>query len=221
LSGIAAGHGVSLSELVDANDWSDGSDHAIFPGDVIALPDNAVAVSTTRPAVNDDGDDDDDDDPTTATTVGSGATATSGGYAATSLASLDGLILAITEPLVDGKYLSSVPTVSRDGSTIAFELLQCPETYGTVQDSGLDFVDFEVSSTTSMRVGTGTASVLLVDGISEPKPYRITTEELARLLAGKPPADDAPDGFGFDPVDGFVVTVENGAVTAAEQVWLS
>ena len=72
-----------------------------------------------------------------------------------------------------------------------------------------------------MRVGTGTASVLFVDGISEPQPYRITSEELARLLEGEPPADDAPDGFGFDPVDGYLVTVQNGAVTSAEQVWLS
>ena len=72
-----------------------------------------------------------------------------------------------------------------------------------------------------MRVGSGTASVLLVDGISEPKPYQITSEELARLLAGQPPADDAPGGFAFDPVDGYVVTVQNGAVTSAEQVWLS
>ena len=48
LSGIAAGHGVSLSELIDTNEWSDGSDHAIFPGDVIALPDDAVAVVDPR-----------------------------------------------------------------------------------------------------------------------------------------------------------------------------
>ena len=47
-----------------------------------------------------------------------------------------------------------------------------------------------------MRVGSGTASVLFVDGVSDIETYRITTEELARLLAGEPPADDAPDGFG-------------------------
>ena len=44
LSGIAAGYGLSLSELVEVNEWTDGSNHAIFPGDVIALPDDAVAV---------------------------------------------------------------------------------------------------------------------------------------------------------------------------------
>ena len=180
---------------------------------------DAVAVSTTRPpSTSSDG----DDDRNTSTPTGSGAATTSGGYSATSLPSLDGLILEITEPLVDGRYMSSVPTVSRDGSTIAFELLDCPEIYGTVQDSCLDFVDFERSSTTtSLRVGTGTASVLLVDGVSEPEPYRVTTEELARLLAGEPPAADAPEGFVFDIFDGFVVTVRDGAVTSAEQMWLS
>ena len=225
LSGIAAGYGLSLSELVDANEWSDGSDHAIFPGDVIALPDDAVAVSTTRPPSNNNGgnDDDgnDDDDGNTSTTAGSGAAATSGGYTSTGEPSLDGLILAITEPLVDGRYLTNVPTVSGDGSTITFELLQCPESYGTAPGSCLTFLDFEVSTMASMRVGSGTASVLLLDGISAPQSYRITTEELSRLLAGEAPADDAPDGFEFDPVDGYVVTVQNGAVTSAEQVWLS
>ena len=60
LSGIAAGYGLSLNELVEVNDWSEGADHAIFPGDVIALRDDAVAVSTTRPPSNNTGDDDDD-----------------------------------------------------------------------------------------------------------------------------------------------------------------
>ena len=49
LSGIAAGYGLTLDELVEVNDWSEGADHAIFPGDVIALPDDAAAVSTHAP----------------------------------------------------------------------------------------------------------------------------------------------------------------------------
>ena len=217
LNGIAAGYGLSLGDLVAVNEWSDGSDHAIFPGDVIALPEGAVAVSTTRPAVS-------NDDDRTSTTVGPQATtssATSGGYEATAGPSLDGLIVAVTEPLADGQYLANVPTVSGDGSTITFELLQCPEPDGSAPATCLNYLEFEPATTASMRVGSGTASVLLVDGISEPQPYQITSEELARLLAGQPPADDAPGGFAFDPVDGYVVTVQNGAVTSAEQVWLS
>ena len=80
LSGIAAGYGLSLSELVDANEWTDGSDHAIFPGDVIALPADAVAVSTTRPAVNDDDDGDDDDSTSAGPSATTTAAPTSGGY---------------------------------------------------------------------------------------------------------------------------------------------
>ena len=61
LSGIAASYGLSLNELVEVNEWSDGANHAIFPGDVIALPGGAVAVSTTRPPSNNVGDEGDDD----------------------------------------------------------------------------------------------------------------------------------------------------------------
>ena len=154
-SGIAASYGVSLSELVEANGWTDGANHAIFPGDVIALPDDAVAVSTTRPAVN-------DDDRNTSTTAGSSGTSTS-----------------------------------------------C-----------LNDIEFEtVTGTASMSVGSGTASVLHLDGV-DIKTYRISTDELARLLAGQSPADDAPDGYQFGMYP-FVVTVQNGAVTAADQIFIS
>ena len=156
LSGIAAGHGLSLSELVDANEWTDGSDHAIFPGDVIALPDDAVAVPTTRSPSNNN-DDSDDEHSTPA------ASATSGGYAATSLPSLDGVILKdhraagrrnVLDPCADGEWRRL------DDHVRAAAL---PGTRnGTVQDSCLDFVDFEDSTVTvSMRVGTGTVSVLV------------------------------------------------------------
>jgi LysM repeat protein len=47
LSGIAARAGVSLTALVDANGWPDGTDHFIQPGDVITLPEGA---STPSPA---------------------------------------------------------------------------------------------------------------------------------------------------------------------------
>ena len=217
LSGIAAGYGLSLNELVEVNDWSEGADHAIFPGDVIALPDDAVAVSTTRPPSNNTGDDDDDDTSATAQ-----ATVTRGGYTATAGPTLDAVTLTLTDPLADGAYLSFPPTVSADGSMITFSLIQCPADYGTVANGCIDFIDFEDSgATASMRVGSGSVSVLRMDGISAPESYRITSEELARLISGDPPADDAPDGFEFDAVDVYVVTVHNGVATAAEQVLIA
>ncbi len=228
MSGIAASYGVSLSELVEVNEWTDGSNHAIFPGDVIALPDDAVAVSTTRPAANDD------DDRNTSTTAGSSATttaaATSGGYTATGESyagpAFGGSTDPITDPLADGVYWSFGPTVSGDGSTITFEVVQqfsgdeCLEHFGTAPDSCLNDIEFEtVTGTASMRVGSGTASVLHLDGV-DIKTYRISTDELARLLAGQSPADDAPDGYQFGMYP-FVVTVQNGAVTAADQIFIS
>jgi hypothetical protein len=147
---------------------------------------------------------------------------TRGGYTATSGPSIDGLTLTFTEPVADGVYLSFTPTVSADGSTISFGLLQCPADYGTAPNGCLTFLDFEDSgATVSMRVGSGTVSVLDPDGISIPDSYRITSEEFARLLLGDRPANDAPDGFTFDSVDPYVVTVQNGAATAADQVSIS
>jgi hypothetical protein len=72
-----------------------------------------------------------------------------------------------------------------------------------------------------MRVGSGTASVLYLHGGYDVEAYRVATEELARLMSGQTPADDAPDGFDFNSVDPFVVTVQDGAVTAADQIFIS
>jgi LysM repeat protein len=239
LSGIAAGHGVALSELVAINGWSDGSAHAIFPGDVIVLPDDAVAVSTTRPPNNDT--DDDDADGATAPTTTPSATATpaptatqsattSGGYTATGQQyagpALDGATDPVADPLADGVYWSPAQTVSADGSTIVFDLVQrfsgeaCREHFGTAPGSCIGDIGYgSATATAPMRVGQGTVSVLEVDGIDAPEAYRITSAELARLLAAQTPADDAPGGFVFDPVDSFVVTVRDGVVTAADQIW--
>lgn len=46
LSDVAGRAGVSLTDLVAANGWSDGSDHLIIPGDVIKLPQGTSAAST-------------------------------------------------------------------------------------------------------------------------------------------------------------------------------
>ena len=62
--------------------------------------------------------------------------------------------------------------------------------------------------------------MLYLHGGYDVEAYRTTSEELARLLAGKPPADDAPDDFQYGQHP-FVVTVQNGAVTAADQIWIS
>ena len=96
----------------------------------------------------------------------------------------------------------------------------CREHFGT-SNSCLSDIDFETATATaSMRVDAGTASVLYLHGGIDVEAYRTSAEELARLLAGTPPADDAPDDFQFGRHP-FVVTVQNGAVTAADQIWIS
>ena len=154
LSGIAAGYGVSLGELVGVNEWSDGSDHAIFPGDVIGLPDDAVAVSTTRAPSNNNSNGDDDDNESDGSGTSSTA-AMSGGYTATGEAyvgpTLDGSTDPIIDPLPDGVYWSFEPSVSDDGSTITFEVVQqfsgdtCREHFGT-SNSCLSDIDFETAT---------------------------------------------------------------------------
>ncbi|HEY4332688.1 MAG TPA: LysM peptidoglycan-binding domain-containing protein, partial [Ilumatobacteraceae bacterium] len=50
LFGIAKRYGLSAQTLADFNGWSDGTSHAIFPGDVIKLPASAKLVTTTTTA---------------------------------------------------------------------------------------------------------------------------------------------------------------------------
>jgi LysM repeat protein len=234
LSGIAAGYGLTLDELVEFNDWEDGADHAIFPGDEIALPVDAVAVPTTRPPrTTDSGGNDDSGDGGSATTTTAMTNATgNGGYEATGQSYIGPDFGESTDPIVDpmpdGVYWSWTPSVSGDGSTIMFEVVQqfngdeCLEHFGTAPGTCSGDIEFEsATATATMRVGSGTASVLFVNGIDVPEAFRVSTEELARLLAGQPPADDAPDEFIADLVDAFVVTVRNGSVVAADQIWIS
>ncbi|BAN01451.1 LysM peptidoglycan-binding domain-containing protein [Ilumatobacter coccineus] len=44
LSGIAERAGITLGDLVAANDWADGIDHLLQPGDVILLPQGAAVA---------------------------------------------------------------------------------------------------------------------------------------------------------------------------------
>ena len=46
VSGIAARAGISAKSLAAQNGWSDGANHAIFPGDAVKLPANAKPVAS-------------------------------------------------------------------------------------------------------------------------------------------------------------------------------
>jgi LysM repeat protein len=55
LARIASLHGVSVDEIVAYNDWSDGINHNLFPGDIVLIPPGAQLPS----AAPDDEEDDD------------------------------------------------------------------------------------------------------------------------------------------------------------------
>jgi LysM repeat protein len=220
LSGIAASYGLTFEELIAANGWSDGAEHAIFPGDVVELPAGVVAVSTTRSASANGS------APTSTQPTGRSA---AGGYRDTGLpyAGPDrGTTDPIADPLPDGVYWATAPAVDGGGESIVFTLQQrftgddCLEQYTTAPLNciGDGFAGGD-TTTASMLVSNSTATVIAVDeGISAA--YDISTEELLRLIRGEAPAADAPEGYSYVPYP-FIVTVRNGEIVAADQQFQS
>lgn len=230
LSGIASSYGVSLDELVEANDWSDGANHAIFPGDEIRLPADASAVAATTPPTT---------RPTTAAPRPSTTTAARpttpadepdtveyrplDGYAGPQFDRSD----PVETPLPDGVYWAWDATVTGNRQRIDFTLSQiffgdaCREVLGTSEeacasDNGTDYTP---QATVSLEVGTGTASVTLLDG-GIATYYAVPTAELARLIAGDSPSPGAPDGQPWSS-GAYAVTVRGGVVVAADQRFVS
>lgn len=228
LSGIASSYGVTLNELVEANGWTDGASHAIFPGDEIQLPAGASAVATTvRPATT---------APRPSAATGADPTTTAGadepdrveyrpldGYAGPPIDRSD----PVVTPLPDGVYWAWDAELSGGGESIDFTLSQvffgdaCREVLGTSEEACASDIgsDESVHATVSLEVGTGTASVTLFEG-GIASYYAVPTTELARLLAGDPPSPGAPAGLPWMPGP-FVVTVRGGDVVAADQRFVS
>ena len=218
LSAIADRAGVSLSDLVDANGWPDGSDHLILPGDVIALPPGARAPGSTPPAVAPSG--------TTAPTGGSEPAAESGGYQAISSPSAASLQVdqktnPIIDPLPDGEYWSWDYT--SDGQNVSFTLVQyfvgdaCRERFDDCASDNNTLQ--EPSATVSLSASAPTSVVWCCPGGSF-ESYRVSNREFARLVSGFGPAPDAPAGFAYSR-SGAVVTVRDGQAVAVDQVFTS
>ncbi len=210
LSAIADRAGVSLSDLVDANGWPDGSDHLILPGDVIALPQGARPPGSAPPP----------------SAGGSDPVEESGGYQAISspaVASLqvDQKTNPIVDPLPDGEYWSWDYT--SDGQDVSFTLVQffvgdaCRERF---DDCASDNNTLQLPSATVGLSASAPTSVVwcCVGGSFES--YRVSNREFARLVAGFAPASDAPAGFAYSR-SGAVVTVRDGQAVAVDQVFTS
>ncbi len=73
LAKIAKSAGTTIQSIVDVNEWSDGQDHPIFPGDTIVLPEGATApaVTTETTAASTDSTTDSSTADTTATSTAS------------------------------------------------------------------------------------------------------------------------------------------------------
>jgi LysM repeat protein len=212
LSAIAARAGVSLSDLVDANGWPDGSDHLILPGDVIALPQGASAPGSAAAPLD-----------ATAPAGGSDPAGELGGYQARpSFASLpvNQETNPIVDPLPDGEYWSVDYT--SDGQDVSFRLLQlftgeaCYERFDDCLSDANTLS--EPSATVSLSASAATSVIWTPGNLVES--YRVSNREFARLVAGFAPASDAPAGFAYGRFI-VVVTVRDGQAVAADQVFQS
>lgn len=138
----------------------------------------------------------------------------------------DGKSAPISSPLPDGAYWSW--DYVSDGSTVEFTLSQyftgdaCREQFGDGDGACASDNDtlYEPSAKVTMPAGTGSTTVIADNGEAGIDAYRVSPAEFARLVAGEAPASDAPDGFSFQPA-AVIVTVRNGEVAAADQVFTS
>lgn len=128
---------------------------------------------------------------------------------------------AITGRLPDGVYWA-LPTADNDAEHIGFDVSQalfgptcssqlgadeCPNDYGVVDDPHgtitVAATDLEVVSVVS----------------EDQQNYAVDGPELAALAGGKAPSATAPEGFAYVPFP-FLLTVSNGTVTEARQIWV-
>jgi hypothetical protein len=84
---------------------------------------------------------------------------------------------------------------------------ECPNDFGTLDKPSLD-VD---AALTDLVV----VSVVTDDRVN----FAVTADELFSVAAGAPPAAEAPEGFAFVPFP-FLLTVRDGKVVEARQIWL-
>lgn len=228
LSSIASRHGVSLDELVAANDWPEGAAHLIVPGDSIRLPADAVPPRPTSATPT-------QTTPTTARPNGSPVTtpatddAVVGHYVAlgTQYAGpvVDDKTLPIIVPLVDGVYEADAVALDGPDGSITFTLYQvlygdaCHAVLGTDEDACLSGYGMTGGGTATAPFDMTNGSVTVITPLTI-EAYSIDIAEFQRLLAGRPAAADAPVDFRYVPFP-FTVTVREGIVVAADQHFVS
>jgi len=84
---------------------------------------------------------------------------------------------------------------------------ECPNDFGTLSEPSLD-ATAALTDLTSVTVVTDDRSN-----------FAVTADELFALASGAAPAAEAPVGFVFVPFP-FLLTVSNGKIVEARQIWL-
>jgi hypothetical protein len=134
--------------------------------------------------------------------------------------------VTVDESQPDGVYYGTVSEGGdpppADGSVV-FELVQlfigadCTEHFGADEDACLNDYGVETDPTAVVEVPLADQHITVVDSATQ-QSYRVTGDELYRLILGEQPAEGAPEGYFYSGF-GYFVTIENGEVTRLEQWW--
>ena len=129
---------------------------------------------------------------------------------------------AVATPLADGDYWAELVSVDAAAGTLTFDLAQalfadacveelgadgCPNDYGVIDEPPLELV--------SPALSLESASV----AAQSQQNYAVTADELIVLMSGTAPSADAPDTYAYVPFP-FLVTVADGEVVQARQIWV-
>lgn len=129
---------------------------------------------------------------------------------------------AVATPLADGDYWAELVAADAASGTLTFDLVQalfadacfaelgadeCPNDYGVVTEPHVELMSPALSLTSASVVAESQQN------------YAVTADELMVLGGGGVPSAGAPDDYAYVPFP-FLVTVADGAVVQARQVWV-
>jgi hypothetical protein len=129
---------------------------------------------------------------------------------------------AVATPLVDGEYWAELVSVDAEAGTLTFDLMQalfadacvevlgadgCPNDYGVVDDPHVEVASPALALTSASVVAESQQN------------YAVTADELTVLMLGGVPSAGAPDDYAYVPFP-YLVTVANGEVVRARQIWV-
>ena len=121
----------------------------------------------------------------------------------------------------DGEYWAELSGGSVD-QTLTFLLTQAFFADACVEELGIDECpnDFgtldEPNALIAVKMTDIGSATVVADNRQN---FAVTGQELFILAGGQPPSEGAPDGFAYVPFP-FLLTVRDGAIVKANQIWL-